>query len=89
MDGRHGGREVIGIRKMLCGTANCAATLLVLGCYPRPHDFTRVPVVASTYHPQRFEAACDLFATHTVYLGNVSVPGNPAGACLNPEKSSP
>ena len=164
---------MIGIRKILRGAANCAATLVLLGCYPRPYDFTRVPaisgvllnagkpvtgvnvyvaqtraddgnycrdmrpvtttdlngkfqvgpviehhlfasllnppqfilqetsicfevaakqylgmtVVASTYHPRRFEAACDLFATHAVYLGNVSVPGNPAGICSNPEKS--
>jgi hypothetical protein len=166
---------VIGIRKILCGTANCTAALLLLGCYPHPHDFTRVPaisgvllnagkpvtgvnvyvaqtraddgnycrdmkpvtttdsngnfhvgpviehhlfasllnppqfilqetsicfeiaakqylgmtVVASTYHPERFEAACDLYATHAVYLGNVSVPGNPAGVCSNPGRSSP
>ena len=33
------------IRKTLCCTANCAATLLLLGCYPRPHEFTRVPAI--------------------------------------------
>lgn len=163
------------IRKTLCCTANCAATLLLLGCYPRPHEFTRVPaitgvlvnagkpltgvsvyvaqnrgddgnycrdmrpvattdsngnfqidpvierhvfasllnppqfilqetsicfevaakqylgmtVVASTFHPKRFAAACDLAAPTHAYLGNVSVPGNPVGICSNLEKSLP
>lgn len=161
-----------GTRHTLCCTANCAAALLLLGCYPSPHAFTRVPeitgvlvnagkpltevpvyvaqsraddgnycrgmrpvaitdsngkfqigpiiehhffvsllnppqftlqetsicfqvaakqylgmtVVASTEHPKRFEAACDLAAPMQGYLGYVSVPGNPVGICSNPGK---
>jgi hypothetical protein len=153
------------ILNTLCGTANCASTLLLLGCYPHPHEFTRVPaitgvlvntgkpvagvnvyvaqrrgddgsycrdmrpvtttdsngnfqiepviehhlfasllnppqfilhetsicfevaakqylgmtVAASTFHPKRFAADCDLAAPMHAYLGNVSVPGNPVG----------
>lgn len=32
-------------RQTLCWTANCVVALLLLGCYPRPHDFTRMPAI--------------------------------------------
>jgi hypothetical protein len=52
-------------------------------------QYLGMTVVASTFHPERFAAACDLAAPAHAYLGNVLVPGNPVGICPNPEKSIP
>ncbi len=166
------GREMTRIKNTWCSIVNCGSSLLLLGCYPSPHDFTRVPaitgvlvnagkpltgvtvyvaqnrgddgnycrdmrpmgttdsngnfqigpvterhffasllnppeftlqetsicfeiaakqylgmtVVASSLHPKRFDAACDLAAPTQGYLGYGSVPANPVGICSNPEK---
>jgi len=52
-------------------------------------QYLGMTVVASTFDPQRFAATCELVSPHAVYLGSVSVPGNPKGICSNPEKPFP
>lgn len=46
-------------------------------------------VLAPTDHTRSYRASCDLASTHVVFLGDGTIPGNPHGICVNPEKPFP
>jgi hypothetical protein len=46
-------------------------------------------IIAPTDHQTSYRASCDLTSTRAVFLGGVSIPGNPRGICMNADRPFP
>jgi hypothetical protein len=46
-------------------------------------------IIAPTDHQTSYRASCDLISTRAVFLGGVSIPGNPRGICMNADRPFP
>jgi hypothetical protein len=46
-------------------------------------------IIAPTDHQTSYKASCDLTSTGAVFLGGVSIPGNPRGICMNADRQFP